>query len=71
MDEIHDDIHAKCQRCGASLYFPPPDAYADAEGEIVAAAEMENAAEAIQAFVEDLPCPSCEYLSLRIVGLEY
>ena len=59
---------AVCQRCGASLTLPLPDAIGTEKDGLIQGAELSetDARECLRMFLEDYLCPTCEYCSLRV-----
>jgi hypothetical protein len=66
--ETPEEMTATCQRCGTRLTLPLPHAVGADGEELVRGVDLAdtNARAWLREFLEAYPCPSCEYLSLRV-----
>jgi hypothetical protein len=65
-----DEMTAVCQRqeCGTKLTLPLPDAVGTGDETLERDVDLADtdAREWLREYLEAFPCPSCEYLSLRV-----
>jgi hypothetical protein len=61
-----DEIHGVCLECRATITLPMPDVWETPEGKRFDAEDDPEDAEAMQLWLQTMPCPKCGHTQMRV-----